>query len=165
MNKSDIISAVSIEFGLSKEQAERTVNSLFTIIGQTLKKNKVLEIQKFGKFRLSSDKDNEAGTSEIKFAPSKKLSVRVNGKFDNLKKVKIKFGSVPDINEYTDSPIEKIEKPAEINNPEITAPESKDDKIITQGQRKLISDDLVKLHKEITKEDKDESGSVHNLWG
>ena len=165
MNKSDIISAVSIEFGLSREQAERTVNSLFTIIGQTLKKNKVLEIQKFGKFLLTSDKENEAETSEIKFAPSKKLSVRVNGKFDNLKKVKLKFGSVPDINEYTDSPIEKIAKPSENNNPEITAPESKDDKIITQGQRKLISDDLVKLHKEITKEDKDESGSVHNLWG
>ncbi len=165
MNKSDIISAVSIEFGLSREQAERTVNSLFTIIGQTLKKNKVLEIQKFGKFLLTSDKENEAETSEIKFAPSKKLSVRVNGKFDNLKKVKIKFGSVPDINEYTDSPIEKNAKPAEINNPEITVPESKDDKILPQGQRKLISDDLVKLHKEITKEDKDESGSVHNLWG
>lgn len=166
MNKSDIISAVSIEFGLSKEQAERTVNSLFTITGQTLKKNKVLEIQKFGKFRLTSDKENEAGTSEIKFAPSKKLSVRVNGKFDNLKKVKIKFGSAPDIKDFQISTPDKNDKPAGPKQPETDISEqSNEDKIIPGGQRKLISEDLVKLHKEITKEDKDEAGPVNNLWG
>ncbi|HMS33325.1 MAG TPA: HU family DNA-binding protein [Ignavibacteria bacterium] len=166
MNKSDIISAVSIEFGLSKEQAERTVNSLFIIIGQSLKKYKILEIQKFGKFRLTSDKDNEAGSYEIKFAPSKKLSVRVNGKFDNLKKVKIKFGSVPDIKDFLITAADKSEKPAGQNLQETdTAEQSAEEKIIPGGQRKLISEDLVKLHKEITKEVKDEKGSVNNLWG
>ena len=52
MNKNDIISAVSIEFGLSKEQSEITVNNVFLNVAQALKKNRVLEIQKFGKFKL-----------------------------------------------------------------------------------------------------------------
>ena len=95
MNKNDIISAVSIEFGLSKEQSEITVNNVFLNVSQALKKNKVLEIQKFGKFKLISDKDSELRSSDVRFTPSKKLSVRINSKFDNLKKMKIKFGSAP----------------------------------------------------------------------
>jgi nucleoid DNA-binding protein len=166
MNKNDIISAVSIEFGLSKEQTEITVNNIFINIAQSFKKNKVLEIQKFGKFKLTAEKDSKVKLAEVRFSPSKKLSVRVNSKFDNLKKTKIKFGSVPIINDNLGSPVKKNENPSEIKKSEINAKEEpKEVKINAQSQRKLISDDLVKLHKEITKDDKDDSSSTNNLWG
>lgn len=166
MNKNDIISAVSIEFGLSKEQTEITVNNIFINIAQSLKKNKVLEIQKFGKFKLAAEKDSEVKLDEVRFSPSKKLSVRVNSKFDNLKKTKIKFGSVPIINYTLRSPVKNNENPSEIKKSDINSKEEpKEVKINLLSQRKLISDDLVKLHKEITKEDKDESSSTNNLWG
>ncbi len=166
MNKNDIISAVSIEFGLSKEQSEITVNNVFLNIAQTLKKNKVLEIQKFGKFKLITDKDSELRSADVRFTPSKKLSVRINSKFDNLKKVKIKFGTAPVIIDKHILPVKKNEKPSEIKNDDITSQEKpREEKIIIQGQRKLISEDLVKLHKEITKEENDESSPSNNLWG
>lgn len=166
MNKNDIISAVSIEFGLSKEQSEITVNNVFLNIAQTLKKNKVLEIQKFGKFKLITDKDSELRSADVRFTPSKKLSVRINSKFDNLKKVKIKFGTAPVIIDKHILPVKKNEKPSEIKNDDITSQDKpREEKIIIQGQRKLISEDLVKLHKEITKEENDESSPSNNLWG
>ncbi len=166
MNKNDIISAVSIEFGLSKEQTEITVNNIFINIAQSFKKNKVLEIQKFGKFKLTAEKDSKAKLAEVRFSPSKKLSVRVNSKFDNLKKTKIKLRSVPVRNNNPGSPVRKNEELPEIKKSDFNAKEEpKEVKINTQGQRKLISDDLVKLHKEITKEDRDDSTSANNLWG
>ena len=166
MNKNDIISAVSIEFGLSKEQSEITVNNVFLNVSQALKKNKVLEIQKFGKFKLISDKDSELRSSDVRFTPSKKLSVRINSKFDNLKKMKIKFGSAPVIIDDYKLPVKNNEKSSKIKNDDITSQEKpKEEKINMQGQRKLISEDLVKLHKEITKEENDESSQANNLWG
>ena len=166
MNKNDIISAVSIEFGLSKEQSEITVNNVFLNVSQALKKNKVLEIQKFGKFKLIADKDSELRSSDVRFTPSKKLSVRINSKFDNLKKMKIKFGSAPVIIDDYKLPVKNNEKSSEIKNDDITSQEKpKEEKINMHGQRKLISEDLVKLHKEITKEENDESSQANNLWG
>lgn len=166
MNKKEIISAVSIEFGLSKQQAEKTVNIIFLNFAQTLKKNKSIDIQKFGKFRLTSDKDSGLKSGEIKFNPSRKLSVRVNSKFDNLKKVKIKFGSAPVVKEsfktvagLTDNTDIKIisKTPA--------AAVSKNENENIPVQRKLISEDLVKLHKEITNDKNDEPSAGKNLWG
>ncbi len=166
MNKKDIISAVSIEFGLSKVQAEKTVDSIFLNFAQTLKKNKVLEIQKFGKFRLSADKDSKSNSAEIKFSPSKKLSVRVNGKFDNLKKVKVKFGSAPEVKENLKVVSGLTDNTERIIKPETSAPAaSKYEKENIPVQRKLISEDLVKLHKEITKDKNDEPSADKNLWG
>jgi len=166
MNKNDIISAVSIEFGLSKEQSEITVNNVFLNVAQALKKNRVLEIQKFGKFKLVADKESVLRSAEVRFAPSRKLSLRINSKFDNLKKVKIKFGTAPDIKDDFKSQIEKNEKSSEIkNNDNTSQAKPKEEKINIQGQRMLISEDLVKLHKEITKEENDESSPANNLWG
>ena len=166
MNKNDIISAVSIEFGLSKEQSEITVNNVFLSVSQALKKNKFLEIQKFGKFKLIADKDSESRYAEVRYIPSRKLSVRINSKFDNLKKTKIKFRTAPEIEDDFKSQIEKNEKSSEIKNDDITSQEKpKEEKINMQGQRKLISEDLVKLHKEITKDENDEPSPANNLWG
>jgi len=166
MNKNDIIAAVSIEFGLSKEQSETTLNNVFLNVVQTLKKNRALEIQKFGKFKLITEKENELKSLEVRFTPSKKLSVRINSKFDNLKKVKIKFGTAPVVNDDFKSLIEKNEKSSELKMEDIYSQEKpKEEKTNIQGQRKLISEDLVKLHKEITKEENDDSTPSNNLWG
>ncbi|MBK8553093.1 MAG: HU family DNA-binding protein [Ignavibacteria bacterium] len=59
MDNESLISVISIEFGLSREQSEIIVNSIFRAVAQSLRKNTDLEIQKFGKFKLIPDKDTK----------------------------------------------------------------------------------------------------------
>lgn len=165
MDKDTIISAISIEFGLSKEQSEIIVSNIFGSIVQSLRKNKNLEIQKFGKFKLILDKDSK--TYIIKFTPSKKLSIRANSNFEGLKKVKLRQDFLKineDVSEYK-IPETQSEKEPDILPPVIVEAIKEDNEIIITGlPRKLISDDLIKLHKEITKEEENEP-SKSNLWG
>lgn len=191
MNKNDIISAVSIEFGLSKEQSEKVVSGIFNSIGQTLKKDRCLEIKKFGKFKITPGKDTGDKFYYVKFTPSEKLSKRVNSNFENLKKIKQKI----ELNGFKEKSFEFIPDrdiilPAEIIRPGVNEMQSgsnvikNDEQKITvsdvpmekstehklSGQRKLISEDLIKLHKEITEiekpvKDKGGESSDNNLWG
>lgn len=147
MSKEKIISAASIDFGLSKEKAEKTVNAVFDTVLKALNKEGELSIQKFGSFKKYSGKDNE-GKSKIKFTPAKKLALRINSDFKNLKKVKLKKNLIA---------FEKEFKKYEVN---LLRPDNLSDELSENqgwvnsksGSRKiLISDDLINLHKEITK--------------
>lgn len=148
MNKEKIISAVSIDIGLSKEKAEKVVNAVFDTVMKALKKDGELAIQKFGRFKFCSENDNER-SSRIKFIPAKKLALRVNSDFRNLKKAKIK----KDLN--------TIEEKFRKYDVSISGTEYENDEIskssgwvnYNSGSGKiLISDDLINLHKEITKD-------------
>ncbi len=165
MDKERIISAVSIEFGLSREQSEAAVNNIFTSINQLLRKNKNLEIQKFGKFKLIQD--NGGDSPVIKFIPSKKLSQRVNSNFENLTKVKMKNTVLQITDEKQIEPAK--EEITELvtgsdDNIVVDLNSDEDEIVITEAPRKLISDDVIKLHNEIT-EEKEDNPSGTNLWG
>jgi len=151
LNKEKLISSVSIDLGLSKEKSEKAVSALFDTLMKALKKEGEISIQKFGTFRICSGKDIEGKEvkKKIKFTPAKKLALRVNNDFRNLKKVKLKKNL-------------KVRE-ADFNKYELYLPlteyqndESKDSKGWVNSksgvQKILISDDLINLHKEITKE-------------
>ncbi len=159
MDKDRIVSAISIEFGLSNNSSEKIVNSIFFHLLQGLMKNNVLKIRKFGKFKLLTDKKNE--DISVRFTPSKKLSSRVNGNYENLKKIRLRsevYGRIK-IKSQTDS-ADKIlyrDKKYDGGNKESEA-------AIADAGRKLIPDDLIKLHEEIVKA-KDTKQSDTDLWG
>ena len=206
MNRDDIISAVSIEFGLSNIQSEKVVTGIFNSIAQELKKNSGFEFKKFGKFKLITDKEKTPKLSSVRFTPSKKLSQRVNSNFENLKKIKLKndlifsaertvemdpgkennksVGAIKTsgdeiqssktisgksfVKKQPDIDFEKTDRLVKSPGKQIQ-PEKETEQNLS-GQRKLISEDLIKLHKEITEEDKTEKdikdiSSDTNLWG
>jgi nucleoid DNA-binding protein len=151
LNKEKIISTVSIDIGISKEKAEKAVSAVFDTVLKAIHKEGKISIQKFGSFKVYGvkDKDGIEEDKKIKFTPAKKLSLRVNNDFRNLKKVKLKKN------------LKKRE--ADFNKYEIDIPPTgfqNDEQAEAAGwvntrageQKILISDDLINLHKEITKE-------------
>jgi len=70
MNKNDVILAISIEFILGRDEAEKIVDIIFKSMRESLKESKKLEIPKFGEFRVISSK---TGNKSVRFSPSKKL--------------------------------------------------------------------------------------------
>lgn len=179
-----IKSAVSIEFGMSKKKAGNAVEAILTGLSGQLAKGKNIELQKFGKMIVSVKKGDTSGNKIISFVPSKKLAKRVNNNFENLKKVKMKTGElnlniedIPEMNEREDKLIltksedkfefkisedfkKEIQK--DIGEPEIII---EDKEPAFANPKKLISENLVKLHKEIIQENKDASDEETNLWG
>lgn len=168
MNKKDIKSAVSIEFGMSIERSGKVVDNIFENLIEHFRKNKIVEIQKFGKFKMITGKDSKK-YKLVKFTPSKKLSQRVNNDFENLKKVKV---SLPkDFKLQLDLIGIEFRNPERFNvenntNHEVSKNilQEKSSEVTSIDHRKIISADLIMLHKEITK---DEAAEINknNLWG
>lgn len=148
MNKEKLIFSVSIDLGLSKDKSEKTVNAVFDSLLKALKKDGEHVIQKFGRFKLSAGKDNE-GKDRIRFIPAKKLALRINSDFKNLKKVKIR----KDLNAIEEKFLKYDVRFSitENQNDEITETSGWVNNKSDSGKI-LISDDLINLHKEITKE-------------
>ena len=148
MNKERIISAISIDLGLSKEKSVKAVNAVLSCVLKAIEKDNGLVIQKFGKFKPISGK-TDGKKNSIKFTPAKKLAIRVNSDFKNLKKVKIKKNL---------KTAEKKFKKYDINLiKEDLIPDGSQEiqgwvNNSTDIQRTLISDQLINLHQEITKE-------------
>lgn len=155
MNKEQIKTAVSIEFGLHKAEAGNIVDTIFEEITLCILKNKKLDLKKFGKFVLSKDKKRKF----IEFIPAGKLARKINNDFEDLEKVKIEWGKFTE--EQHSAPIHKSDKPL-LHATDIPAASLPITQEVTQ--RKLISDDLVKLHREITNEEKD-NPEIRNIWG
>lgn len=171
MEKSSIKSAISIEYGLSREQSDRVVKSIFSNLSDYFIKNKKVEIQKFGKFKpVSAKSSDDSKEIKIKFIPSKKLANRINSNFEHLEKVKIRVDeAVINIAErIRDKAVDETtnqNKSTEVLTEEKNAPDTK--------PRKLLSEDLIKLHEEIVSETRDKKDvnvnserkdDVNNLW-
>lgn len=166
MNKDEIISAFSIEFVISKEEAAKTVDTFFDLMTESIKTSKNLEISKFGEFKMISSRKQK--DKSVIFYPAKRLSNSVNIYFSDLEEMDIKC-DVPvniDQNDEFDFHISKEfvkeKEESEKNQKEI---ESAEEEIVANGEnmKKLISDELVKLHKEIIELGADEKRN--NLWG
>jgi len=160
----EIISVISIEYVLSRDTSEKIVFNIFETIKEVFNIRNNLNIPKFGDFIIEKNKSlNKGKDYSIKFIPSKKLSRKVNYYFNDLKTVE------------TDLPILKevlnIKENNEENNKEFEFAISEDfkneykeickdkDENIIEGnytsfdieiKTKLISDETIKLHKEIT---------------
>lgn len=152
MTKEKIISAVSIDLGISKEKAEKAVNAVFDIVMKAMKKEDELSIQKFGSFKKSGGKDTDE-KKKIRFVPSKKLALRVNSDFRNLKKVKVKKNLKDAEKLFSKYEVDLSQPEYQSAFQEIEISESSGWVNSKSGTRKiLISDDLINLHKEITKD-------------
>jgi len=168
MNKSDIISATSIEFILSKNEAEKIVDIIFKIMSESLKENKNLDIPKFGEFKvISSDTSNDRS---VRFSPSKKLLKKVNYFFSDLEKTELQYIE-PEIIKSNDEfsytiskEFLKQKKELEISGNNIL-PVKEETSTIGENVKKLISEELVKLHKEIIEFSNGSEERRNNLWG
>ncbi|MDQ3022078.1 MAG: HU family DNA-binding protein [Bacteroidota bacterium] len=180
MNKNDIKSEVSIEFGLSIEKAGRIVDSIFYAIADSLRKSKDIELRKFGKINIISKKDSQNNKlKKIIYFPSKKLAKSVNYNFENLTEQKIKSAvkefdnsdkdkfdykmSDEFIKEFKENKEEVLDIIVEYNEQKLEI-NIEDNVKSTKAGRQLIPDNLVKLHKEITEEETKEN-EKNNLWG
>lgn len=141
----EIKSTISIEFGLNISEARNIVDNIFRTISECLNKSNCIEIEKFGKFKSAQGK--------IRFIPSKKFSNIINYNFTGLKEIELQ------IEKYTlkEKPLTCEELEKKFLKEGII--KEKEESIV---QRKLIPDDVVKLHNEITKEKQD---GKKNIWG
>lgn len=170
MNKLKIKSAVSIEFALSIEKAGKVVDSIFKVLEESLIRNKSIELQKFGKINLISRKNADSKRlKSLTYIPSKKLARRVNNNFENLKKVKLALEEkkVTGSNDKFDYKIsEEFLKQYKENKDEVLDIVLEDKEEPSKNSRIIIPDKLVKLHKEITAEERnDKNNEKQNLWG
>lgn len=168
MNKSNIVSAISIRFILNKDEAKKTVDNVFKIMTESMKDNKSLNIPKFGKFKLIS---SETGKDKfVRFLPSKKLSKKINYDFSDLEKKELSYSEpesvkVKDEFSYTISK-EFLKQKKESEGSGENLSQVKDE--IAAGEentKKLISDELVKLHHEIIEFSQGNQEGSNNLWG
>lgn len=156
MNKEKIKSTISIEFGLNKLEADKIIDTIFEAMTECFQEKKNLEIGKFGKFKIVKQKNLANNISKsLKFIPANKLAKKINHNFDELKKIELQISDYPEIA----APIDPTEQEKKFLKEKIITADSDNN----LGQRKLISDDLVKLHREIT-EDKDKR-EAKNIWG
>lgn len=168
MNKAVIKSDISIEFALSIKEAGRIVDIVFDVLEDFVKRNKNFEIRKFGKFSSVAVKSSDNKKHRpLTFTPSKKLSRRANYNFENLKKVKIQVKDKIEIEQPDDFdhslPDDFVKKIIEQSEDVINV-ESEEQVEPVKSARILIPDNLIKLHKEITEDDKKEPDKK-NLWG
>ena len=157
MNKEKIKSAISIEFGLNKLDADKVVEKIFDTMSECFQENKNLEIEKFGKFKIIKANNPQNNISKsLQFFPVKKLAKKINHNFNDMEEIELQIRDYPEIA----VPLKSAEQEKKFLKEKIIVSETKS----TEGQRKLISDDLVKLHREITESNEDEPGAK-NVWG
>lgn len=150
MNTADIKSLVSIKFGLSISEADLFVANTFSIILSRLAKEKSVGIDSFGKFKSAN--------GDIRFIPSGKLERKVNMSFNNLETVTIEAETKVPFDQQED----EYGEISVLNKTEDVKEESA--KSTDTSQRRLISEDVVKLHNEIIKKENTDDDTF-NLWG
>lgn len=168
----DIINNLSIDFTLSKSETEILVSKILSKIKNNLNGKKKFEYEKFGTFKVKTDKKkNEI----VKFISSGKLYKKINYCFNDLKTQKV-ITAPPEvlseneiisyeISEEFKSNIKEENQDSPIGIQKKTNEKSKSE-TSKESMRKLISEEVLKLHNEITKPDKI-SGEVNDdgLWG
>lgn len=168
--KNKIISALSDQFKISKEDAGVFNECIFNTIKDCFRKNRKTEIPKLGEFKNIENNSAELRNS-VNFIPLKKLAKNINHYFNGLKPELQKYKDI--YSEYSDSvPEFKISEEFKSEYKEICK-ESEDqfkDEVnyndVYGIRKKLISDELIELHKEITNTVSSEGTEKRtNLWG
>ena len=168
--KNEIVSALSVQFNISKEDASDFSECIFNTIKYCFRKNKNLDIPKLGEFKTIKDNSVESRHS-VNFIPVKKLAKIINHYFNGLKPEEQKYTEI--YSEYSDLiPEFKISEEFKSEYKELCKERGdilKDEVNYNAGygiRKKLISDELIELHKEITNSVSSEKTEKRtNLWG
>lgn len=83
MNKAELIAAVGDKSEMTKKDAEKAVNAVFTVIGETLSKQEKVQIAGFGTFDVrqrAARKGRNPLTNEEIMIPASKAPVFKAGK-------------------------------------------------------------------------------------
>lgn len=157
-----LISEISSEFKLTIDEAAVIINQIIDMLKEYFLIYKKIEFPKFGEFKIKRKikPDNEE-VFTVKFNPSKKIALKVNSDFSHLQELKMNRIKFPEINYYSHSVQSKQELIQDFSavrsNSEVINKSADQHKETTQfpGERKkIISDELIKLHKEIIDSEK-----------
>ena len=91
MNNSDLADAVAIELGLTKADARKAVDTVFSAIAVAAAKGDEISLNGFGKFKVKESASREgrnpstgatiqiAASKKLGFAPAKAVKDKLNG--------------------------------------------------------------------------------------
>lgn len=155
MNSEEIINRMMIKFSINDEDATMIFKNIFSTVRDFLLKGKKFKAGSFGEFqsvKLNS-KDRHA---EVIFKSSGKLKAKTNYEFENLKVCRI-YIQKPEVFEekeqfefeITEEFKSKLKDLKENEFVQTTDIESETVKI-SNNLKRLISEELLKLHREIT---------------
>ena len=77
MSRSELISGVSIQCGISRQEAESILNSIFRNISNSLNGGKDVKIKSFGEFKPRAVLNGIERTDRTEFKPAKKLNSKI----------------------------------------------------------------------------------------
>lgn len=166
----EIVSALSVEFNINKEDAVIFAVCILNTIKDCFRKNRNIEIPKLGEFKTIKSNSGELRYS-VNFIPVKKIAKNINHYFNGLKPEVQKYKEI--YSEYSDLvPEFKISEEFMNEYKEMCKEREdilKDEVNYNDGygiRKKLISDELIELHKEITNTvSSEKTEKKTNLWG
>ena len=166
----EIVSALSVQFNVNKEDAGIFALCIINTIKDCFRKNRNIEIPKLGEFKTINSISTEFRQS-VYFIPVNKLAKNINNYFNDLKPEVHKYKEI--YSEYSDLVPEFKISEEFMNGYKEMCKEREDlliDEVNNNGgygiRKKLISDELIELHKEITNSVSSEKTEKRtNLWG
>jgi len=168
LNRSELISGVSIQCGISRQEAELILDSMIKNFSRSFLSEPVLKIKSFGDFNVKSVSSEINPLRKIRFTPSEKLHTKVNKIFENLSPVRKVFDNNKLNNILNSNGITEFDKgfisneleedlTEEIINSEKTIEE------IELPERRLLPDKVIDLHNDIVNSGR--NSDKKNLWG
>ncbi|MFZ1320419.1 MAG: HU family DNA-binding protein [Ignavibacteria bacterium] len=170
MSRSELISGVSIQCGISRQEAESILNSIFRNISNSLNGGKDVKIKSFGEFKPRAVLNGIERTDRTEFKPAKKLNSKINKLYEYLSPSRKIYDKIKLENIYNEFGI--IDFVPFDNHSEKENEQFERDKINTENnlsennelpEKRLISDKLIDLHNDIVNTEK--KSSKKNLWG
>ncbi|MBS1516521.1 MAG: HU family DNA-binding protein [Bacteroidetes bacterium] len=153
MNRTELISGVSITCGLSRQESELIINSMLRNISESIFSGDIVKLKSFGEFQLRSVMPDGSDCQWISFKSSGNLDSKMNKLYEFLS---------PERRVYDRNKLEQIYKKSglkDFDSGDYTDSEVNND----IPEKRLISDKLIDLHNEIVKNEK--IPPKKNLWG
>lgn len=151
----EIINGMMIKFSLNADEARKIFDNIFSFVKESLLNGKKFKAELFGEFKSVklNPKDRHA---EVVFKSSKNLKAKTNYEFDNLKVCRI-YIQKPEVFEEKEkfefkiseefrSKIKNFGQSEVIHTSDIESETMK----MSNNLKRLISEELLKLHREIT---------------
>ncbi|MBK8984136.1 MAG: HU family DNA-binding protein [Ignavibacteria bacterium] len=168
MNRTELISGVSIQCGISRQEAELILDSMIDNISRSFLSEPVLKVKSFGEFKVKAVNSEINSANKIHFTPSEKLHSKANKIYVNLSPVRKVFDKnklnnilntfeVTEFKSGTNAEEKEDDVSDEIMNVEKTEEENE------LPERRLLPDKVIDLHNDIVNSGK--PSDKKNLWG
>ncbi len=168
MNRSELISGVSIQCGISRQEAELILDSMFKNISRSFLSEPVLKIKSFGEFNVKAVTSENKSSGKIRFTPTEKLHSKANKIFENLSPVRKvfdnnKLNNILNSNRITefDTGFVSDEFEEDLTEEIINSERTKEE--IELPERRLLPDKVIDLHNDIVNSGR--LSDKKNLWG